>query len=87
MTCEVEAMNSLDWKFIWYRNGKKVEEDDPGLDLDDYGSLNITSASQDHRGVYTCKAQLETTNDISESSNSADIIVYGKLSCLWIALH
>ncbi|XP_044207545.1 obscurin [Thunnus albacares] len=73
MSCEVD---SPDWTFIWFRDGQHVKEAND-LELEEDGSsLNITSATQTHQGVYTCKAQLGLRGVTSRESNPAQVIVY-----------
>ncbi|XP_057683015.1 carcinoembryonic antigen-related cell adhesion molecule 5 isoform X2 [Corythoichthys intestinalis] len=73
LTCDVGNPN---WKFIWHRNGKALQ-DDPVIVLSLGSSLlNITSVSRDHQGIYACKAHLETRRVSSALSNTINVTVY-----------
>uniref|UniRef100_A0A8C5D658 Titin-like n=1 Tax=Gouania willdenowi TaxID=441366 RepID=A0A8C5D658_GOUWI len=75
-TCELSS--SIDWTFTWYRNNKKLSEDDV-LIMDDDNLLNITSVSRAHQGQYACKAHLLPRGVSSGFSSTNELTVYEKI--------
>ncbi|XP_035864206.1 carcinoembryonic antigen-related cell adhesion molecule 5-like isoform X4 [Sander lucioperca] len=71
--------SSHDWVFTWYRNQKNVTADEDQNLEEDHSSLNITSVTRSHQGVYACKALPEDNNGHSSAfSNTVNVTVYEK---------
>lgn len=68
---------SIDWSFIWYRNGVQLQKGDAGEWAVDDPFLNITAAKE-HEGEYSCSLTLDSRAPSSQRSNTAIIKVYGK---------
>lgn len=71
--CEVSGS---EWKYTWYRNQEKLEEDSEVTLDDEEGMLNITSVLQSHKGGYSCKAHHTSRGVSSGFSNTVKITVY-----------
>lgn len=67
-----------DWVFVWYRNGVQLQMDDAVTLHQDDPFLNISAATEEHQGDYSCHMTLESRGLRSRNSNTVTIEVYGK---------
>lgn len=69
---------SADWKYMWFKDGKLVQEDNTASFDSDAASLSISSASASHQGQYSCSGKLKSRTVSSVFSEGLTLDVYGE---------
>ncbi|XP_056278742.1 titin-like isoform X2 [Pseudoliparis swirei] len=67
---------SADWKYMWFKDGKLVQEDNTASFDSDAASLSISSASASHQGQYSCSGKLKSRTVSSVFSEGLTLDVY-----------
>ncbi|XP_056131141.1 hemicentin-2-like [Lampris incognitus] len=76
LSCGVQN-SSAEWTYEWFKDSQAVQMDDSVAQSSDGASLAISSASDEHRGTYSCRGRHRSRPVSTKTSDGLLLKVYG----------